>query len=137
MYVVNTPWALKAMYSMVKPWIHPVTQAKINIVGKPKEAVKLMTENDGFELSALPEFMGGTNPGTDSYSVLQDAIAATQAASSAAPAPTPLAHAPLASPEAASGSGGGGSGGGSGGAAAAAAAGGVNPFYPSPLGTML
>ena len=47
MYVINTPWVLKAGWSMVKPWIHPVTIAKINICGAPKDAIKKMQENDG------------------------------------------------------------------------------------------
>jgi len=134
MYVINTPWALKAMFSVVKPFIHPVTQAKINIIGDPKHALKKMQQNDGFELSAIPDFMGGTHPGKPTYEMLEEAIAATKAAA-AAPAAA-LSSVPSPGSAQALLPAGGGGGGGNGGAAAASA-GGVNPFYPTPLGTML
>ena len=91
-------------------------------------------------MSALPEFMGGTHPGKDTYTLLHEAIAATKAAAAApASAPAPRSEPPL-TPASDSGGRQGivtGGGGGGGGAAAAAAGGGVNPFYPTPLGTML
>lgn len=44
---------------MIKPWIHPITQTKINIHGGMSDAVKKMVEA-GVDKSAIPELMGGT-----------------------------------------------------------------------------
>jgi len=32
-YIINAPWAFSAVWSVVKPWLDPVTVAKINILG--------------------------------------------------------------------------------------------------------
>ena len=47
------------MWAIIKPWIHPITQAKINIHGGMSDAVKKMNEA-GIDNSAIPELMKGT-----------------------------------------------------------------------------
>ncbi len=43
-YVVNAPFLFRSMWAMVKPWIHPITVAKVNITGSPKDCLKKMAE---------------------------------------------------------------------------------------------
>jgi hypothetical protein len=31
MYVVNAPWVFKAIWAVVRPWLHPITQSKIHV----------------------------------------------------------------------------------------------------------
>eukprot|EP00729_Bicosta_minor_P005904 gene5904-18729_t len=74
MYIVNTPLMMRAGWSMVKPWLHPVTVSRINICSTPKDCVQKMMELDGFTLEGLPTFLGGDSDGASAYDVLQDAI---------------------------------------------------------------
>lgn len=59
----------QAIWAVVKVWIHPITAAKINIFGSPKEAMKKL-EEVGVPPSELPEWIGGTNPGTPIFDIL-------------------------------------------------------------------
>merc|ERR1712031_16435 len=63
LYVIDTPMMLRGGWSIVKPWVHPVTQAKVNIMNKPSAAKYKMMKIDGFKLEDLPESFGGTHPG--------------------------------------------------------------------------
>jgi len=74
LYIINTPWLLRGGWAMVKPWVHPVTQAKVNIVAKPELAKEKMINVDGFTLDQLPESFGGTHPGKPLFDVLKEAI---------------------------------------------------------------
>lgn len=73
-YVVNTPFVFRACWAIIRPWIHPVTQAKVNIFGSVKEALKQM-EKEGITPDQLPEWCGGTNPGVKVSEVLDGYIA--------------------------------------------------------------
>lgn len=75
MYIVNTPMMMRAGWTMVKPWLHPVTVARINICSSPKDCLEKMVEKDGFTLEGLPSHLGGDSDGVSAYDVLQDAIA--------------------------------------------------------------
>lgn len=55
-YIINAPWAFSAVWSVVKPWLDPVTVAKINILGssyKDELFKQIPREN-------LPQQLGGT-----------------------------------------------------------------------------
>ncbi|KAG6885775.1 hypothetical protein C0993_009880 [Termitomyces sp. T159_Od127] len=55
-YIINAPWAFSAVWSVVKPWLDPVTVAKINILGssyKDELFKQIPSEN-------LPRQFGGT-----------------------------------------------------------------------------
>ncbi|KAG5352308.1 hypothetical protein C0989_002910 [Termitomyces sp. Mn162] len=55
-YIINAPWAFSAVWSIVKPWLDPVTVAKINILGssyKDELFTQISREN-------LPREFGGT-----------------------------------------------------------------------------
>lgn len=87
MYVINTPWYLRGAWAMTKPWLHPITQSKINICGDPADAFRKLKENDGCELDGLPAFLGGSHKGTWTYDLIQRAIE-----SAARPTPSPTVH---------------------------------------------
>jgi len=57
MYVVNTPWVFKAIWAIVRPWLHPITQSKIQVCGSG-----FLDElaADGIGKDQLPECLGGT-----------------------------------------------------------------------------
>jgi len=68
-FLVNAPFMFRAIWAIVKPWIHPITVAKINILGSPKDALKKMVEQ-GVPAASLPDWVGGTHPGTPVSEVL-------------------------------------------------------------------
>lgn len=73
-YVVNAPFLFRAVWTVVKPWVHPITVAKVNIFGSPKDAIKKMIEN-GLAPDQVPEFAGGTRRGVPVFDILQGQIA--------------------------------------------------------------
>jgi hypothetical protein len=78
-YVVNTPMIFRAIYGIVRPWIHPITQAKVNIIGSAKDACKTMGEH-GFKEESIPKFLGGKCEPRSTYDYLLETIANNQAA---------------------------------------------------------
>eukprot|EP00056_Hartaetosiga_gracilis_P001113 m.42324 g.42324 ORF g.42324 m.42324 type:complete len:325 (-) comp10503_c1_seq1:63-1037(-) len=80
-FVVNTPFIFRTVWSVVKPWIDPITQAKINLHGSTKDAVKKMHEA-GIEDSAIPEFMGGKCKPKSAFNYLKEVIEENQAKAS-------------------------------------------------------
>jgi len=57
MYVVNAPWVFKAIWAIVRPWLHPITQSKIQVCGS---AFLDELAADGIGKDQLPECLGGT-----------------------------------------------------------------------------
>lgn len=57
MYVVNAPWVFKALWAIVRPWLHPITQSKIQVCSS-----NFLDElaADGIGKDKLPECLGGT-----------------------------------------------------------------------------
>ena len=45
-YLVNSPMVFRAVWAVVKQFLHPITINKINILGSAKEAMKKMTEQN-------------------------------------------------------------------------------------------
>mmetsp|Transcript_5540 Transcript_5540/g.10770 ORF Transcript_5540/g.10770 Transcript_5540/m.10770 type:complete len:292 (+) Transcript_5540:81-956(+) len=63
-YLINTPLLFRGVWTMVKPWLHPITVAKVQMLGKVESAkAKMMA--DGVPASALPKWCGGISTGTD------------------------------------------------------------------------
>uniref|UniRef100_A0A7S4UD49 CRAL-TRIO domain-containing protein n=1 Tax=Guillardia theta TaxID=55529 RepID=A0A7S4UD49_GUITH len=56
-YLVNSPLIFRAIWAIIKPWLHPVTLSKIQIIGSAKEAIKKMNE-EGIPIEAIPDWMG-------------------------------------------------------------------------------
>eukprot|EP00039_Didymoeca_costata_P031570 m.35415 g.35415 ORF g.35415 m.35415 type:complete len:322 (-) comp8881_c0_seq2:208-1173(-) len=73
-YVINTPMVLRGGWAIAKPWLHPVTQAKVNILSNVKDAVKRMMDLDGFTLDDIPDWMGGNHKGVPAFEIVQNAI---------------------------------------------------------------
>lgn len=59
---------------MVKGWVHPITQAKMNIFGNPNDAKKVMLSH-GLGDDALPKWLGGTCEGTPTFEYLKSTVA--------------------------------------------------------------
>ena len=58
---------------MVKPWIHPITQAKVNMFGTAAAAVKQMRA-DGVPIESIPDFMGGGAKPKKTFDLLLEVI---------------------------------------------------------------
>lgn len=56
MFIVNAPWAFKALWTVVKPWLDRRTQKKIDICSD-KGTKKLL---EWVDADKLPDFLGGT-----------------------------------------------------------------------------
>lgn len=56
MYIIKAPWTFRAAWKMIKMFLHPVTAAKVNIVGK--DYLKYMTKH--IALDQIPKSYGGT-----------------------------------------------------------------------------
>ncbi|KAF5387698.1 hypothetical protein D9615_000005 [Tricholomella constricta] len=55
-YIINAPWAFSAVWSVVKPWLDPVTVAKISILGSGYQETLLQQ----IPAENLPKEFGGT-----------------------------------------------------------------------------
>jgi hypothetical protein len=33
LYIINTPWAFRSLWGLIKPWLNPITMTKFTIVG--------------------------------------------------------------------------------------------------------
>jgi len=40
LYVINAPWVFSGVWTMISPFVHPVTRAKIHIISNPKYAME-------------------------------------------------------------------------------------------------
>ncbi|EGD81393.1 hypothetical protein PTSG_02113 [Salpingoeca rosetta] len=78
-FVINTPFLFRTVWAMIKPWIHPITQAKINIHGGVSDAVKKMKEA-GISATAIPELMGGSCKPVNTFEYMIGVIKANQEA---------------------------------------------------------
>lgn len=58
MYIINSPWIFRGPFNMIKGWLDPRTQAKLNVIGDAKMFLPLMEEI--MDTSLLPESLGGT-----------------------------------------------------------------------------
>jgi len=61
-YLINSPMIFRAVWAILKPWLHPITVNKIQIIGTAKEALKKMTQQN-IPAASLPTWMGGGHPG--------------------------------------------------------------------------
>lgn len=73
-YVVNAPLMFRAVWAVIKPWLHPITVAKVHILGSYSAAIKAMTADGGLTVDALPDWMGGTCKGTPIRDILREQI---------------------------------------------------------------
>jgi len=88
LYVINAPWVFKAIWAIVKPWLHPITVSKIQICGS--DHLSELTK-DGIAKDQLPEFVGKGCTGTDIMAAFEEkyhAEVATRATASTSTADT-------------------------------------------------
>jgi hypothetical protein len=60
MFIINAPWIFTAAWAVIKPWIHPITAAKITVLGhnKAKNLEAIAAAN--IDPAQLSEHLGGT-----------------------------------------------------------------------------
>jgi len=73
-YLINAPLVFRAVWAAVKPWLHPETVAKINILGSSKDALRRM-EAEGVPPESLPPWAGGTGRPVRTFDYLRRLIA--------------------------------------------------------------
>lgn len=73
-YLVNTPMVFRAVWAIVKPWLHPVTVNKIQFCGTLKEAMKKMTAAN-IPATSLPTWVGGTHDGKLTFEYIEELVA--------------------------------------------------------------
>lgn len=71
MFIVNAPFIFRSVYSMVSPFIHPVTKEKIRILGSsryylPELAAVGVTPNQ------IPKSLGGTLPDRPVWQIIEE-----------------------------------------------------------------
>eukprot|EP00730_Choanoeca_flexa_P019170 TRINITY_DN9354_c0_g2_i2.p1 TRINITY_DN9354_c0_g2~~TRINITY_DN9354_c0_g2_i2.p1 ORF type:complete len:333 (+),score=110.69 TRINITY_DN9354_c0_g2_i2:251-1249(+) len=72
-YLVNSPMIFQVIWRAIRGFIHPITLAKVNLLGKQAKAIKQI-QADGVPLSALPEYLGGGAKPVSAFSLLQQEI---------------------------------------------------------------
>jgi len=56
LYLINCPWAFRAIWKVIKPWLHPLTAARIEILGTDYlEHLQELIDDD-----QIPRYLGGT-----------------------------------------------------------------------------
>ena len=58
MFIINAPWIFRTGWAIIRPFIHPITQAKIKILAGEKYYLKELAKN-GISMSQIPTLMGG------------------------------------------------------------------------------
>ena len=61
LFIVNAPFIFRSVYSIISPFIHPVTKEKIKILGSSSKYLPEMAK-DGIPKSAVPKSLGGDCP---------------------------------------------------------------------------
>eukprot|EP00455_Lapot_gusevi_P031720 TRINITY_DN344_c0_g2_i6.p2 TRINITY_DN344_c0_g2~~TRINITY_DN344_c0_g2_i6.p2 ORF type:complete len:253 (-),score=82.20 TRINITY_DN344_c0_g2_i6:605-1363(-) len=56
LYIINAPFIFKMLWSAVKPWIHPITRERIQVLGSDYKQQLLKT----IDADQLPVYLGGT-----------------------------------------------------------------------------
>lgn len=68
---VNAPFTFRAIWGVVKPWLHPITTAKTKILGGGSGLIKDFIKNE-IPLESIPDYFGGKHPGRDMLDFLND-----------------------------------------------------------------
>lgn len=74
MFVVNAPFVFRSVYSIISPFIHPVTKQKIKILGGPAKYLEEM-RRDGIPPEAVPESLGGAARETPLADLIAELVA--------------------------------------------------------------
>lgn len=72
-HIINAPFMFRAMWAAVKGWVHPATQAKINVHSNLDKAVEAMKKL-GLEPASIPTWCKGTSKGKTLFDIMIDSI---------------------------------------------------------------
>jgi len=62
MFIVNSPFVFRGVWSIISPWLHPVTRNKIKILGGGSSLVKELVKNE-IPIESIPKNLGGGHEG--------------------------------------------------------------------------
>jgi len=57
LFIINAPFSFRTLWSVIKPWLHPLTQSRIQLVGGPKEYLPKLKEI--MDEDQIPRYIGG------------------------------------------------------------------------------
>eukprot|EP00475_Leptophrys_vorax_P030500 TRINITY_DN4574_c0_g2_i1.p1 TRINITY_DN4574_c0_g2~~TRINITY_DN4574_c0_g2_i1.p1 ORF type:complete len:312 (+),score=80.39 TRINITY_DN4574_c0_g2_i1:125-1060(+) len=57
LFVINAPFSFRTLWAVVKPWLHPLTQSRIQILGGSKEYLPKLKEI--MDEDQIPRYIGG------------------------------------------------------------------------------
>mmetsp|Transcript_40151 Transcript_40151/g.78158 ORF Transcript_40151/g.78158 Transcript_40151/m.78158 type:complete len:314 (+) Transcript_40151:276-1217(+) len=60
LFILNSSMTFRALWSIVKPWIHPLTRQRIVMLGYDK-AYNLKMLQEYIDIEQIPEYLGGKN----------------------------------------------------------------------------
>mmetsp|Transcript_4093 Transcript_4093/g.9781 ORF Transcript_4093/g.9781 Transcript_4093/m.9781 type:complete len:294 (+) Transcript_4093:64-945(+) len=73
-YLTCVPMLFRAAWSVIKPWLHPATAAKVNLLGAYPAALAQMGK-EGIPASSCPKWLGGTSEGVSALKLIEDTVA--------------------------------------------------------------
>jgi len=57
LFIINAPFSFRTLWAVVKPWLHPLTQQRIFLMGGPKEFLPKLREF--MDDDQIPRYIGG------------------------------------------------------------------------------
>jgi len=72
-YIINTPFVFRAAWGVAKAFVHPITQAKINVFPTTAKCIPQL-EKDGWSADQLPELFKGTHKGMTLKDILDEVL---------------------------------------------------------------
>jgi hypothetical protein len=88
LYLINAPTIFRAIWSVLKPMVHPETLAKTFILGGKSDYLPVL-QREGLPAESIPLQLGGTHPGVPCSRLCDDAIEFATAAAARYPAVPP------------------------------------------------
>lgn len=74
LFIVNAPFIFRSVWSVIAPFIHPVTKEKLKILGGPSKYLPEMLK-EGIPKSQVPKFLGGDHPDLKLADLIKDLVA--------------------------------------------------------------
>ena len=62
MFIINSPWIFRTVWAAISPFIHPITKAKIKILGGESKYMPELAKA-GIPMDQVPSGIGGTYEG--------------------------------------------------------------------------
>jgi len=58
LFIINAPFSFRTLWAVVRPWLHPLTQARIQLMGGQREFLPKLREIADDE--NIPKYLGGS-----------------------------------------------------------------------------